>query len=67
MAEFPKAALVLIAAHHPGYRADVIRQAVAAYEQLAERCVMDRTEWAIREADLRARLNAKVDPQPSEL
>lgn len=77
MAEFPRAELMGWIVTLQNVRTDkapasveavrerriaTIRAAVKAYEQLQERCVMDRTELSIEIANLRARLR-EVDPQ----
>lgn len=66
MAEFPTLSLLRIAEDLDRrgcpFNADAIRSAVKSYDQLSERCVMDRTELSIEIANLRARLR-EVDPQ----
>lgn len=74
MSEFPTADLETIAAEAQGifvaqraaHIADTIRAAIDAYDQLADRCVMDRAHTSARIGHLRARL-AILDPNGSPL
>lgn len=65
MSEFPRAALEAIRSHSrdSGMRL-VAREAIAAYDELAERCVMDRTEYSLQIAQLRARLAEREQEAP---
>jgi hypothetical protein len=70
MADFPRIELVM-ALHRHGrlitpeefHRdCDAITRAVEAYDQLAERCVMDATKASLEIANLRAQLNPDSNP-----
>ncbi len=58
MSDFPREQLEQIVARDSGYRGDVCRQAITAYDQLCERFLTERTEQSVVIGKLRQNLRS---------